>query len=242
VTAPGETPESAGPRQHGVWAGLLLGAIVISLAAVAFRGGFLLGARSLRPELTQAGFASQALQRERDGLTAELAGVRQESIACERTRQIDQERDRSVQEQLKAAQDEHLALAREVASLKRLIRTGGRSVVAVQGLRLAVGDAQREFRYRFTVSQLIEDVGETSGSIDIAVSGTQGGKDKTLALKQLKGSQPARLAMRFDHFQTFEGRLVLPAGFQPQALTIEIAPKGDKLIASAETFPWQLAD
>jgi hypothetical protein len=242
VTAPGETPEATGPRQHGVWAGLSLGAVVISVAAGAFWGGFVLGARSLGTESIQASRALQALQRERDALTAELVGLRQASIACERTQRIDLERDRSVQEQLKAAQDERLALASEVSSLKRLIRAGGRSVVAVRGLRLATGEAQREFTYRFTVSQLIEDVGQTSGSIDIKLTGTQNGKDKTLTLKQLKGSQPTKLAMRFDHFQTFEGHLVLPAGFEPQALTVAINPKGDKLIASAETFPWQLTE
>jgi len=239
VTAPGETPEATGPRQHGVWTGLSLGAVVISVAAGAFWAGFVLGARSLGTESIQA---LQDLQRERAALTAELVGLRQVSIACERTQRIDQERDRSVQEQLKAAQDERLALASEVSSLKRLIRAGGRSVVAVQGLRLATGEAQREFRYRFTVSQLIEDVGQTSGSVDIKLTGTQNGKDKTLTLKQLKGSHPTKLAMRFDHFQAFEGHLVLPAGFEPQALTVAINPKGDKLIASTETFPWQLTE
>jgi hypothetical protein len=239
VTAPGETPEATGSRQHGVWTGLSLGAVVISLAAGAFWGGFVLGARSLGTESIQA---LQDLQRERAAQTAELVGLRQVSIACERTQRIDQERDRSVQEQLKAAQDERLALASEVSSLKRLIRAGGRSVVAVQGLRLATGEAQREFRYRFTVSQLIEDVGQTSGSIDIKLTGTQNGKDKTLTLKQLKGSQPTKLAMRFDHFQTFEGQLVLPAGFEPRALTVAINPKGDNLIASSETFPWQVTE
>ena len=239
MTAPGETPEATGSRQHGVWTGLSLGAVVISLAAGAFWGGFVLGARSLGMDSIQA---LQDLQRERAALTAELVGLRQVSIACERTQRIDQERDRSVQEQLKAAQDERLALASEVSSLKRLIRAGGRSVVAVQGLRLAIGEAQREFRYRFTVSQLIEDVGQTSGSIDIKLTGTQNGKDKTLTLKQLKGSQPTKLAMRFDHFQTFEGHLVLPAGFEPRALTVAINPKGDNLIASSETFPWQVTE
>jgi hypothetical protein len=167
VTAPSETPEATGPRQHGVWTGLVLGAVVVSVAAGALWGGFVLGARSLGAERIQARRALQALQNERDALIAELVGLRQQGIARERTQQIEQERDRAAQEQLKAAQDEHLALAREVSSLKRLIRTGGRSVVAVQGLRLAAGEKEREYSYRFTVSQLIEDVGETSGSIDI---------------------------------------------------------------------------
>jgi hypothetical protein len=219
VSAFGRIPAATGPRPHGVWAGLLLGAVVISLAAGSFWGGFVLGARSLGVGSIRA---LHALQRERDALTAELADLRQQGIACERTRQIEQERDRSAQEQL--------------------IRTGGRSVVAVQELRLTAGEAPREFRYSFTVSQLIEDVGETSGSIGIKLSGRQGGKEKTLTLDRLKGSQPTKLTMRFDHFQSFEGHLVLPEGFEPQALTVEIDPHGDKLIASAETFPWRLEE
>ena len=239
MTAPGEIPEATGRRRHGVWVGLALGAIVILLAAGAFWGGFVLGARSLGAGPFQA---LQDVQRERDTLTAQLAELKQQGIACERNQQIEDERARSAQEQLKAAQDERLTLAKEIFSLKRLIRKGGRGVVAVQDLRLAAGDAEREFRYSFSVTQLIEDVGETAGTIDIKLSGTEGGKDKTLNLKDLKGSQPIQLSMAFDHTQTFEGHLVLPAGFEPQQLTIEIDPQGDKVIASAETFAWRLGE
>jgi hypothetical protein len=240
--------------------------MVLSLVGGGFLGGFVLGSRSVDREPVRA------LGRERDALADELANLRQQVVACERVQQIEQERDRSAQAQLKAAQDERLALVKEVSALKRLVSEGARSAVSVQGLTLvamdgehaggsgavpglvakegeyavgkgpasATGSAQREYRYGFTVSQLVEGVGETSGSIDIKVSGRQGDKDKTLSLKQLKGSRPTKLAMRFDHFQTIEGQLVLPEGFEPKALTVEIRPAGDKLIASAETFPWRV--
>jgi hypothetical protein len=133
-------------------------------------------------------------------------------------------------------------MMKEVSSLRRLLRSGGRGAVTVPALHLAAADAPREYRYRFTVSQLVDGVGETSGKIDIKVSGKQDGADRTLSLKQLAGSKPAKLAMRFDHFQTFEGHLVLPSGFEPQALILEVEPQGDKLIASQETFPWRLGE
>ncbi len=232
-----EPQEASRPCHRGVWVGLLLGAVVLSLSAAAFWGGFRIGARSIGDGPAAA---IATLQLERDALSAELAEARQQGIACERGQQIEQEKDRSAQAQLKAAQDERLTLAKEVSSLKRLIRSGGRGAVAVQDLRLAAGEAAREFKYSFTVSQLIEGVGETSGSIVVKLVGKQGGKAKTLALKQLKGSQPTRLEMRFDHFQTIDGRLVLPAGFEPQTFSVEIDPAGDKLIASVETFPWRV--
>jgi len=184
----------------------------------------------------------QALRQERDLLAGELAGLKQDRVACELAQRTEQDRDRSVQERLKEAQDERLALAKEISALKRVIRLGGRGVAAVHELTLTDGDGQREYRYQFTVRQLIEDAGETKGSVDIRLSGRQNGTAKTLALEQLKGSKPRRLDLRLERSQTFDGRLVLPAGFEPQAMTVEIKPQGDTCIASAETFPWRSGD
>jgi hypothetical protein len=224
------------PKGHTVAVGLMLGAIGLSIATVAFWGGYRLGSRG--PALEGV----QALQRERDGLADVLAEARQEEILCQRIREIDQERDLSTQEQLKAGQDERLALVKEVSSLKRTIRDGGKGVVAVQDLRLSATETPREFRYSFTLSQLIEGFGESKGGVELKLTGKKGGKDETLSLKQLKGSKPARLNMNFDHFQNFEGRLVLPEGFEPHTLVIEMDPKGAKLVANVETFPWRPGD
>lgn len=242
MTAQNEFAGRRGSRFRGLWLGLMLGAMVICLLAAAFGGGFVLGTRSVEAQTVAAVEAEQAMEAERDALRAELAELKQQGIACERFQQIEQEKDRSAQEQLKEAQDERLAMAKEIATLKRLIKSGGSGAVGVQGLRLSAGEGPREFSYSFTVSQLIEDVGETSGKIAIKVSGKQGEKDKSLTLKQMKGSEPTKLAMRFEHFQNFEGRLVLPEGFEPLSLSVDVEPKGDKLIASGETFPWELSE
>ena len=220
----------------------MLGALVICLLAAAFGGGFFLGARSVEVRTVTAVEAEQAMEAERDAVRAELADLKQQGVACERLQQIELEKDRSAQEQLKVAQDERLAMAKEIATLKRLIKTGGSGAVGVQGLRLSAGDGPRAFNYSFTVSQLIDDVGETSGEIAIKVSGKQGEKDKSLTLKEMEGSEPTTLAMRFEHFQNFEGRLVLPEGFEPLSLSVDVEPKGDKLIASGQTFPWALSE
>ena len=224
------------PKGHTVAIGLMLGAVALCIAALAFWGGHqVCGGRPALDGL-------QALQRERDGLAEALAEAHKQGILCERTREIDRERDLVAQAELKAAQDERLALVKDVSALKRTLREGGKGVVAVQDLRLAATESPREFRYSFTLSQLVEGFGQSKGGVEIRLTGKQRGKDETLALKQLKGSKPARLTMDFDHFQNLEGRLVLPDGFAPHTLVIEIDPKGEKLIGNVQTFPWRPGD
>jgi len=224
------------PRGRTLAIGLMFGAIVLCTAALAFWGGYRLAGGRPSPE------ALQKLQGERDSLAEVLAEANKQGILCERTREIDRERDLVAQAELKAAQDERLALAREVSSLKRVIREGGKGVVAVQDLRLASTEAKREFSYSFTLTQLVEEFGPSKGGIEIKLTGKQGSKDETLALKQLKGSKPSKLTMDFEHFQNLEGRLVLPQGFEPHTLVVEVNPKGEKLVGSVETFPWRPGD
>jgi hypothetical protein len=133
----------------------MLGAIVLCTAALAFWGGYRLAGGRPSPEAPQALQTLQMLREERDGLAEALAEANKQGILCERTREIDRERDLVAQAELKAAQDERLALAREVSSLKRMIREGGKGVVAVQDLRLAPTESQREFSYSFTLTQLV---------------------------------------------------------------------------------------
>ena len=237
-----ETPVPTDPGPVGVWVGLALGALLLSLLAAAFWGGFVLGRDKVEADYILSIKALQAVQAERDALLREVADLKQQSAACEQMQRIDQEKDRSAQEQLKEAQDQRLALAKEVATLKRLVRSGGHGGVAVQGLRVTAGEEPREFRYSFTVSQLVEDVGEIAGRIAIQIAGKQGDKDKSFTLDQLEGAKPARLEMRFEHFQNFEGSLVLPAGFEPLSLTVVVEPEGEHVIESEKTFPWQVSE
>jgi hypothetical protein len=230
------------PGHHAGWIGLALGALLLSLLAGAFWGGFVLGTQQLEAKWNQATKTLEHLRVERETTLDELVDLKQQAGACERMQQIEQEKDRSSQEQLKEAQDQRLALAKEVAKLKSLVRSGGRGGAAVQGLRLVAGEAPGEFRYSFTVSQLVEDIGEIAGKVALQVSGKQDGQDKTLTLDQLKGSDPEKLEMRFEHFQNFEGSLVLPAGFEPLSLTVAVKPEGDHLVESEETIPWRVEE
>lgn len=221
--------------------GLALGAVLVAASfAVGFELGLTRGSAITDPRL-------ETLLEERNSATAELAALReevselrQEGSVLERSRQIERETNKALQTQLKDAQDERLALVKEATYLKRLIKEGGKGAVRVHDLILASGEAPQSVRYRFTVSQLIPDSGETTGRVSLRVAGSQEGKDRELDMEQLAGADPSELNMRFDHFQSFQGELTLPDGFEPRLLTVIITPEGDRLAGTSEGFPWIL--
>lgn len=233
-------------RLMRLWWGLLGLALGVLLSAASFTLGFELGLRRggamVDPRL-------EVLVKERRSAVAEVAALRdevsklrQEASVLERSRQIERETNKALQAQLKEGQDERLALMREGTYLKRLIKEGGRGAVRVHDLILLPGEGPGSVRYRFTVSQLIPDVGETKGRVALRVAGTQGGEERELDLKHLGRADPRQLSMQFDHFQSFQGELALPEGFEPHRLTVIISPEGDGLTATSESFPWTLGD
>lgn len=210
--------------------------LVIGALGVAFAGGVLLG----REEAKAVAAGIQALGSERDAIAEQLAEAKRECAVLERTRQIDIEANRTAQDELRKAQDERLALVKEVSFFRRLIQEGGGGILRVQELNLVEADEPGEFIYSFTVSQLIQDFGESEGSIVLKVAGKRDVKQTTIPLSKLPGSEPTTHKMNFRHFQNFEGRIVLPDEFEPDNLVIEIKPSSKKLLPLTETFAWNV--
>jgi hypothetical protein len=223
---------------QGPWPWLLLTLLLLAaLAGSFFTGVFLAGeqARAIEDRV-------QVLEEERDGLNERIAVLKQAKIGLERALEIDREANHKAQENLKSAQDERLALEKEVSFLKRLIREGGGGILRVQDFKLERSGEPDAFAYSFTVTQLIQDFGESSGKVQIAVAGKRDGKDATLPLSKLSGSSPTSHKMRFQHFQSFEGQIKVPADFEAENLVVEIKPSTKKLVPVTETFAWKVGD
>ncbi len=173
-------------------------------------------------------------------LQEEITALRQEGVVLERTRQIALETNRSLQDQLKQVQAERLALIKEASYLKRLIQEGGRGAVRVADLRLTRGEGV--VRYAFTLTQLSPGFGESRGEVKLLVTGTAQGQERSFDLGQLPHADPRRLTMRFEHFQRFQGEFSLPADLVPTMIALTLAPEGDQLAETFESFPWVLND
>lgn len=213
--------------------------LVISLWLVSLAAAFLAGGWFGQESQTLVPGPIRVLEREYASLAQRFAKVQEEAILCERGCQIDQEATRVITERLKKAQDERLALMKEVTYLRRLIQDGGGGAVHLHDLVIAPGSDPRLYHFRFTATQLIRDFATSEGVISLSVHGHRAGHTETLAHQDLADSEDVEpLTMDFRHFQVFEGRLRLPDGFDPEFLVIDVTPSTEGLIATTERFPW----
>ncbi len=220
---------------------LALGFFAVLLAA-GFWGGFELGrarvGSSVVPELAALEGRYAECAAERDRLRGDLTALDQQRIMLERTAQIERETNRSLADQLKQAQDERLSLSKEGSYLRRLIQEGGKGAVRIHDLRLSTEKTPRTFHYAFTVTQLVQDFGTAKGRVEIHVDGQQDGEPVRLPLDQLPDADPKQHTMDFEYFQNIQGTVVLPDGFEPRSLVVEIKPDNEQLIPTSESFPW----
>ncbi|WPL11505.1 DUF6776 family protein [Thiorhodovibrio litoralis] len=201
---------------------------------------FVLGYQLAYHDADNALVELRELESDRRELRESLMAAEERIAGLERAQSIDREAKRLAQAQLEELQHERHEYAKQVSALERLIREGGGGVVQVQDFELWETEKPREFGYRFTVAQLISEFGQTSGRVKLRIEGkTPEGESVSRSAAQLQGSEPASHRMDFEFFQNFSGLLMLPEGFQPLTLTIEIEPLVKNLISSARTYPWE---
>lgn len=207
----------------------------LTVIGIAFALGYLLAGY----DANQAMGRIQTLQTERDTLSEALASERDDRIRLERTHLIDSEAKRAAQAQLVKLQDERLRLAKQVAYLKGLMREGDTGLVAVKEFVLTEGEAPGSFDYHFTVNQLVPDFGRSVGAALVKVVVRVDGERRILGLADLPGSTSGRHTMGFDHFQSFNGTIVLGEDVDPQEVIVEIEPGNNNLTPSSDAFVWR---
>ncbi len=180
----------------------------------------------------------QALQRDNERLSSALESTQDEVIRLERAHRIDLDAKRLAQEQLGRLQQERLDLLKQVSYLERLVRNGGAGILQIQEFRLLATQQPEQFTYRFTVAQLIPGFGESAGEVRVLIAANQDEELQT-QIAQLDSGGAAHHQMRFEHFQQFQGTIVVPEALDPQGLKIELEPSTRNLMASSTTFPWQ---
>jgi len=229
---PGDSVRRRGPFRFWVTIGWLV------VIGAAFGGGYTVARYDAGMALTRI----QVLQNEVASLSEDLAATKAAHVRLERAHLMDREAKRVAQEQLAELQGERLRLAKRVAYFQRLLSADGAGVVEVKEAVISPGEKPGSYHYRLTLSQLIPEIGRSAGTVTLKVAMEQDGKRVVRSLDDLPGSSPARQRMDFEHFQTFDGDIVLPADAEPQHLIVDVNPSTSRLVQSSDAFIWPSAD
>lgn len=222
-------------RRRAVLIGAALGALVLLYAMYEwgrFEGGYSKFSEVQRRRELKAQI--DALQSENEKLRAQIA-------AAELDREVEGKSYADVKNDLADLQAQVLKAREELTFYRGIVSPeDGIGGLRVQRFEVLRGAAENQYRLRLVLQQSLRQDAVVSGAVSIAINGVRENRPVTLTLAQVGGKTRADglAPFQFRYFQNLEQDVVLPEGFEPRAVNVEV--RSSRLAPVRESYPWQV--
>ena len=224
------------PHRKPVWTYLISAALLVS-------GGYLLYELGRQ----QGGYSVLDQRREREGAVqtliernATIEDLRQRLTVLSTAREIDRETYAQVEmnlSQLQAriqAQEEELAFYQGIVSPE-----DGAAGLRIQALEVTPTDSEQRYTLHMVLVQAIIHDQRVAGIVKFNIAGTRAGEPLEFELADLTvDGESGEIAYGFRYFQGLDKELVLPVGFEPDRIDVEISPREPRGQKVSQSFPW----
>jgi hypothetical protein len=112
--------------------------------------------------------------------------------------------------------------------------------VKIQQLRIGPADKAGRYHVRMTLMRSVRPEDVVTGTLVIGAEGTASGQPASADLPKLTGGKLRELPFTFRYFENFDQEIALPAGFQPERLTVEVRSGRKGVSPLTQTFPWNV--
>lgn len=222
------------PLRHRAKLGLLLLAL-LAVAWGVFEYGF-----------SRAGYDNSSLQQEGVLLREQLERAQQHTqemrarvAVLERAAQVDKQAYAAVGNAQKQAQDEMLELKEEVAFYRGIVAPAETaSGLSIPSFTVTGIGKPGVYRFKLVLTQMKSNQRLVKGYARVVFEGIQDGVQVQLSLKQVTSGALDKLKLRFKYFQNNEGEIVLPEGFLPSRVLVDLVPRGKGATRLKKTFDW----
>ncbi len=224
-----------GPGQTWVFRGLMLG-VVIAIGYLTFEFGRIKGGYDVVDAARERGEYEDRIA----SLNDEIVALKQEVSLLETHRAIDREAYREVESNLLELESKILEQRDALAFYRGIVSPDdGKPGLRVQDLTLTRGEAEGEYNLRLVLVQAMQHDRKVSGDVNLSVDGIQGGVETSYSLADLLPQAADRdWPFAFRYFQHFERQLVLPDGFTPERIRVEVRSRTRTISSIEEDFPW----
>ena len=214
---------------------LLLGLVLIAAYLV-----FEFGRIRAGYDVVDAANGRQAYEDHIMTLDDEIVELNQEVALLKEHSDIDRMAYKEVEVSLTALQAKIQEQRDAIAFYRGIVSPSDRnSGLRVQDMKVTRGKAEREFNVRLVLVQVMKHDRKVSGDVHLSVEGIQNGVDTTYAFTQLLPEQAEkRWAFSFRYFQDFDRQLVLPDGFTPERVHVEVRSRTRSIASIEESFVW----
>lgn len=174
-------------------------------------------------------------------LQAEIVMLKEEIALLETHREIDREAYQDVETSLVGLQRKIQEQRDAIEFYRGIVSPADRGRgLRVQSLRLSEGKSEREYNLQLVLIQVMQHDLTVKGQVDMSLDGEQDGVAKTYALEQLlPENEDSNWPFSFRYFQNFDRQLVLPDGFVPEQINIEVQSQTRSIADVKQSFLWQ---
>lgn len=176
-----------------------------------------------------------------EGLEEHIAGLNEKIALLQTHREIDENAYEKVEASLNDLQRKIQEQREAIAFYRGIISPAdGGHGLRVQDLEVTKGTAKREYRVSLVLVQVMQHHRNVRGDVEFSLEGAQDGEVVTYTLEQLvPADQDSDWPFSFRYFQAFERELILPDGFTPEKVNIEVRSRTKSVASVEQSFVWQ---
>jgi cell division protein FtsB len=173
-------------------------------------------------------------------LDDEIEALKQEVALLETHREIDREAYKEVESSLIGLQAKIVEQQDVIAFYRGIVSPAdGKPGLRVQDFKLTRGNEEREFNLRLVLVQAMKHDRKASGDVALSVEGSENGEAKSYALSELLPPDADKAwPFSFRYFQDFDRQIVLPDGFTPERVHVEVRSRTRSISSIEESFAW----
>lgn len=190
--------------------------------------------------IVDAGRERQVYEDRIRGLEEDIVALKEEVKLLETHRDIDREAYSDVEASLTTLQAKIQEQTDAIAFYRGIVSPAdGTAGLRVQDLKLVRSQTERAYNVRLVLVQSLKHDRKVTGDVSLSIEGEQGGTATTYSFSQLlPDDASANWVFSFRYFQDFEKQIVLPDGFTPDRIKIEVRSKTRSISSIEESYSW----
>ena len=218
-------------------------ALLISVLAVATLGAaygsYYYGHSTAGFDYQQLKLTHEKVQQQLYEADQENTKLRETTAVLKKSADIDKKAYSDVDDTLKNLQAEILELKGQVAFYRGIVSpTQNAAGLNITSFKLNRLGEESSYHFKLVLTQVKQNDRMIRGKANIMINGLLNGESKKIDVSQLMGKTKQNLNLRFKYFQTIEGDVVLPEGFVPSQVLVDLRPVGRGQSAISQTYDW----
>jgi septal ring factor EnvC (AmiA/AmiB activator) len=212
-------------------------AAAVLLALLLCFGLYELGQRAGGHSVFKSDQRRQALRAEVAQLQAENQALKDELARVRTSVEVDREAQARITDSLAASEARVAELNEELEFYRRIVSPQeGQAGLRVQAFEVIPGDMANAYRLKLLLVQSPQRSGRAQGQLDLSLRGTLDGQEASLALEQV-AAEPR--SFEFLYFQDVDIEVILPEGFVPESVDVELRSGQRNARVVSAAFPWK---